>query len=252
MRRSVLPAVVAVAAVALLAACAPAAKPHATVTATKKPVATASASATPTASPLPDGVLFQITATATAPDGTAATLTETVQAPTATTTLQNGDTAQLDNECDGWRQAFTNTQFLVAKVTTSIPGGASWTADDGRIAVDMAGYPVWSGDQQPFQALCASAIAGIPGSARAVSPVAGGKPDATGGWAVFRYGFSNATVGDASSSSTASPSADQVVFSRCKLQLGAAASPSIFASTWAAHPDTEGGAACRFGGTGSN
>ena len=248
MRRSVVPALATAAALALaLAACGsdgtvrtPSASP------TRTSAATAAATPTPSASPLPDDVLLEITATATAPDGTSAALTETVQTPVAATALQAGDIAQLDNECDGWRQAFSNTQFLVAKVTTSIPAGSSWTESDGRIAVEMAAYPVWSGDQQPFLALCSTAIALVPGTARAVSPVAGGKPDATGGWAVFRYGFGNATLGG-----SASPSGGSVVFSRCRLQLGNAAVSSVFASAWAAHPELENGAACRFGGTGS-
>jgi hypothetical protein len=247
MRRSLLPAAVVAATLALaLAACAPsAAKP----TASAKPGRTASATptATPSSSapPLPDDVLFKITATATAPDGTAVALAETVSAPVAKTDHQSGDESQLDSECDGWRQAFPSTQFVVAQVTATLPNGADWTDADGQVAVDMAGYPVWQGDQKPFQELCATAIAGIPGSARAVSPVADGKPDATGGWAVFRYGFSvpSASGGDGSTT----PSGG-VTISRCRIQLGTAAKPSIFASTWPANPITSNGSACQFGG----
>jgi hypothetical protein len=244
MRRLGLLAVIVAAAFAL-AACAPtspaptpSAKP--TRTADARPTATP----TPTAPALPADVLFRITATATAPDGTAAALTETVHVPVDATEHQTGDEAQLDNECDGWRQAFSGTQFLVANVTTTLPGGADWSDADGQIAVDMAAYPVWSGDQKPYQALCATALAVIPGSARAVSPVAGGKPDGDGGWAVFRYGFGVPTP-----SGTATPAPGGVVFSHCRIQMGAAAKPSIFASTWPTHPETDGGTACRFGGT---
>ncbi len=249
MRRSVLPAAVVAGAVALLlAACAP---PAATPTSSAKPTrsATAKPTAAPTASasPLPADVLFRITATATSPNGTAVALTETVSAPVDTTEHQTGDEAQLDSECDGWRQAFPSIQFVVAQITSTLPAGASWSEDDGQIAVDMAGYPVWQGDQKPFQELCATALAVIPGSARAVSPVAAGKPDADGGWAVFRYGFS-APGTTASSSATASPSAGGVVFTHCRIQMGAAAKPSIFASAWPTHPETDGGTACRFGG----
>jgi hypothetical protein len=247
--------VVVMAAAIVLAGCAP--TPGATRSASASRSAaptTAAPQPTASASPLPDGVLFQITATATAPDGTIAKLTETVNAPAAQTDHQAGDETQLDHECDGWRQAFPSTQFLVATVTTTIPAGASWTDTDGQITMDMAGYPVWSGDQRPSQELCATAIAIIPGSARAVSPVAAGKPDATGGWAVFRYGFGVPTTpGAGSAGATATPAASGsgVVFSRCTIQLGAAAASSIFASAWATHPDTENGSACRFGGTGS-
>jgi len=245
MRRPVLPAVVAVAAIAfVLAACSPGSAHPST---SAKPARTAGsgpvASATPSTSPLPADVLFEITATATAPDGTVAQLAEIVHAPVAATDHQAGDQTQLDAECDSWQQAFSDPQYVVANVTATVSDGASWSDTDGRIAVDMASYPVWSGDQDPFQAECASATIHIPGTARAVSPVAGGKPDSDGGWAVFRYGFSTATPGQAT------PAPSGIVFSACRVQLGTAAAPSIFAGTWAAHPETDGGAACRFGGT---
>ncbi|MGN6327279.1 hypothetical protein [Pseudolysinimonas sp.] len=244
MRRSVLPAAVVAATLALtIAACTPAgAKPTASPSPSRSASARPSSTPTPTASPLPSDVIFQISATATAPDGTAVALTETVHAPVAATDHQKGDESQLDGECDGWRQAFPSTQFVVADVTATLPSGANWTDADGQIAVDMAGYPVWQGDQKPFQELCATAIVGIPGTARAVSPVAAGKPDSTGGWGVYRYGFSTAaaTGGDATTSTLA--------FSRCRIQLGAAAKPSIFASTWPDTPETDNGTACRFGG----
>lgn len=253
MRRSSLVVVVVAATFALaLAGCAPS---PASPSHSAKPVRSATPTATPqptaSASPLPDGVLFQITATATAPDGTVAKLTEVVNAPVARTDHQAGDETQLDHECEGWRQAFASTQYLVATVTSTIPSGASWTDTDGQITMDMAGYPVWTGDQRPAQQLCATAVALIPGSARAVSPVASGKPDATGGWAVFRYGFGLLST-SGGGSGTASPAAQGagVVFSDCRIQLGSAAGTSIFASAWASHPDTEGGSACRFGGTG--
>ena len=167
------------------------------------------------------------------------TVTEIVHAPVTTTDHQAGDQTQLDAECDSWQQAFSNPQYVVANVTAAVSGGASWSDTDGRIAVDMASYPVWSGDQDPFQAECASATIHIPGTARAVSPVAGGKPDSDGGWAVFRYGFSTAVPGQAT------PAPSGIVFSKCRVQLGTAAASSIFASTWTTHPETDGGAACR-------
>jgi hypothetical protein len=243
MRRSVLPAAVTAATLALvLAACAPAGKPAPSSTPHRTTSAGPTATPTPTGPALPADVLFEITATATAPDGTAVALTETVHAPTATTDHQTGDESQLDGECDGWRQAFPSTQFIVAQITAKLPSGANWTDADGQIAVDMGGYPVWQGDQKPFQELCATAIVGVPGTARAVSPVAEGKPDATGGWAVFRYGFS------VPSSEGATGSASNVAFSHCRIQMGAAAKPSIFASTWPTHPDSTDGSSCQFGG----
>lgn len=245
MRRPVIPAVVAVAAVALvLTACAPdAGHPTASAKPTRTAPPSPVASTTPSRPPLPADVLFQITATATAPDGTVADLVEIVHAPVTTTDHQAGDLTQLDAECDSWRQAFSSPQYVVGDVTATVRDGASWSDTDGRIAVDMASYPVWTGDQDPFQAQCASATIHLPGTARAVSPVAGGKPDSDGGWAVFRYGFSTATPGQAT------PAPSGIVFSRCRVQLSAAAGSSIFASTWASHPETDGGAACRFGGT---
>jgi hypothetical protein len=246
MRRSVLSAAVAAAVVALaLTACAPSGgAPTASAHPTRKASATPSASATPTEKPLPAGTLFRISAVATATDGTTATLVETVQAPADQTDQQTADAKQLDSECDGWREAFPKTQFVVAAVTTTVQGGGDWSSDDGQIAVDMAGYPVWSGDQRPYQELCATALTVIPGQARAVSPVAAGKPDAEGGWAVFRYGFS---VAGASGGATAGAGAP--VISACRVQLGAAADPSIIASAWPTHPQTNGGSACAFGGS---
>jgi hypothetical protein len=249
MRRSGTLALVAAAAL-LLAACAPvASKP--TSSAKPSTSATAAPSATPSesAAALPGDVLFKITATVTSADGTVASVTEIVHQPVDQTDHQAGDTAQLDNECDGWRQAFSNTQFLVADVTTSVTGGGSWS-DGDRIAVDMGGYPVWTGDQDPYQALCATAVAHVPGIAHAVSPVAGGKADGDGGWAVFRYGFSTADAAPASgSTASAAPSAGAMQFSKCRIQMGPASKSSIFASAWSSHPETDGGTACRFGGT---
>ena len=250
MRRSVLPAAVVVASLAIvLTACAPSpAKPTASAKPTRSASAAPSAKPTASAPALPDDVLFKISATATASDGTAVALTETVMAPVAQTEHQAGDEVQLDNECDGWRQAFPSIQFVVAQVTATLPSGASWSDADGQIAVDMAGYPVWQGDQRPFQELCATALVDVPGSARAVSPVASGKPDATGGWAVFRYGFSVPTASGADGDASDAPTAGGVTFSHCRIQMGAAAKPSIFASAWPAHPETAGGSTCQFGG----
>ena len=239
--------VVAVAAIGVmgLTGCAPHPSPTSTSHAVRSS-STPTATAMPTASqaPLAADVLFQITATATAPNGAVAHLIETVHAPVAATNAQAADEAQLNSECDpGWQDGFSPLQYLVANVSTTVVSG-SWSSTD-VIAADMASYPVWTGDQKPFQAFCASALPYIPGSARAVSPVGGGSPDSAGGWAIFRYGFGVPT--DPSAGET--PSASDIVLSKCALQLGAAASKSLFAGTWAASPQTSGGLSCFFGGT---
>jgi hypothetical protein len=200
-------------------------------------------SATPTLPPLPADVLFQITVVATAPDGATARLTETVHAPVVTTSTQTADETLLDSECDSWRNAFPTTKFVVGTVATTVTAG-SWNTDN-LIAVDMAGYPVWTGDQRPFQAYCASSLPSIPGAARAVSPVGGGDPDTDGGWGLYRYGFAIPTDQGA----TGSPTATDVVLSKCTIQLGTAASDSVFAGTWPTTTQTDGGSSCFFGGT---
>ncbi len=239
--------VLAAAAALALAGCAPQgggtvriSSPHASTSSPQSPAPT------PTASPLPSDVLFQITVTATEANGAVATLVETVHAPVATTDHQPGDEAQLDNECDSWRNAFPNIQYVVANVTTTTRPGTAWDAKAGQVAVDMAGYPVWSGDQQPFQAFCASALPGIPGSARAVSPVGGDDPDRDGGWGIYRYGFGVPTD---PSDGTPSPGAGGVVLSHCSIQLGSAAHDSVFASAWPTSAETDNGLSCFFGGS---
>lgn len=202
------------------------------------------ASATPTAPPLAADVLFKITVTATAYDGATAVLVETVKVPVASTDSQAADEAELDTECDSWRTAYPTKQFLVARVTTTVTSG-SWNPDN-LIAADMAGYPVWTGDQRPFQAYCASALPSIPGSARAVSPVGGGSdPDTAGGWAIYRYGFGVPPEPRAGNT----PTATGVVLSDCAVRLGAAAKRSIFAGTWPTTTQTDHGLSCFVGGS---
>ena len=233
----------AAAALLLLTACAPHPSPSSTAHAPSTTSASATPSATPTAAPLPADVLFQITATATAPNGAVAKLTETVHAPVAATDQQTADEAQFDNECENWRSAFSSTKFVVAQVQTTQVSG---TWDPGfLIAADMAGYPVWSGDQQPFQAFCASALPHIPGVARAVSPVGGGDSDRDGGWAIYRYGFGVPTDPGAGDS----PSPGDIVLSHCSIRIGEAAHHSVFATGWPASPQTNNGLSCFFGGS---
>jgi hypothetical protein len=77
-----------------------------------------------------------------------------------------------------------------------------------------------------------------------VSPVGGGDPDSDGGWALFHYGFG---VPDAGSATPAA--APAIRFGDCRIRMGSAAKPSVFATSWVGHPETDGGSACRFGGT---
>lgn len=231
------------AAMLVLTGCAPHAAPSSTPHPAATQHASPSASATPTLPPLPDDVLFRISVTATAPNGAIAELTETVHAPVTTTDQQSADEAQLDNECDSWRTAFASTKFVVGQVSAKVVSG-SWDPQQ-VIAVDMAGYPVWQGDERPFQGFCASALASIPGASRAVSPVGGGNADRDGGWAIYRYGFGVPTEPGAD----ASPAPSDVVLSHCSVQVGAAAHDSVFAGSWPTSAQTGNGLSCFFGGS---
>lgn len=242
MKQSVILAAAAAAALLCLTGCAPHPAPSSTARAGSAS-ATPTTTPTPTASPLPADVLFTITVTATAPNGAVAKLTETVHTPVAATDQQSDDEAQLDNECDSWRSAFPSTQFVVGQVTAILVSG-SWDSNQ-VIAADMAGYPVWQGDEQPFQGFCASALPSVPGAARAVSPVGGGDADRDGGWGIYRYGFGVPTDPSAGDG----PTATDVVLSHCKIQIGAAAHDSVFASSWPASPQTNKGLSCFFGGS---
>jgi hypothetical protein len=243
-KRSIILAATA-AAVLCLTACAPHPVPSSTARAGSTTSATPTGTPTPTEAPLPADVLFKISVTATAPNGAVAKLTETVHAPVTTTDQQAADEAQLDNECDSWRTAFSSTEFVVGQVQAILVSG-TWDTKQG-IPADMAGYPVWQGDEQPFQAFCSGALPSIPGSARAVSPVGGGNdPDRDGAWGIYRYGFGidvdPSTAGDG-------PSPTDVVLSHCSIQLGAAAHGSVFASSWPASAQTAKGLSCYFGGS---
>ncbi|MDP9026040.1 MAG: hypothetical protein M3N46_00605 [Actinomycetota bacterium] len=247
MPRSVLERAVAVAALLTVAVTLTGCAPHPSASTTPSPTGRAANTPTPTPTPtlppLAADVLFQISVVATAPGGATAHLTETVHAPVTATTTQAADETLLDTECDSWRNAFTNTKFLVAQVTTTVTAG-TWNSGN-LISADMAGYPVWTGDQRPFQAYCASALPSIPGSTRAVSPVGGASPDTNGGWGIYRYGFAIPT----DPSAGASPAATDVVLSKCTIQLGSAASGSVFAGTWPSTVQTDNGLSCFFGGT---
>ncbi|MFC5503063.1 hypothetical protein ACFPJ4_12510 [Lysinimonas soli] len=245
LQRFVILATVAALGALSLAGCAPHPSPTPSADAARSS-ATPSASPTPTPTrpALPADVLFQISVNATAPNGAVAHLIETVHAPVAATNSQAADESQLNTECDpGWQDGFSPLRYLVADISTSVISG-SWDSKD-VVAADMASYPVWTGDQKPYQAFCASALPYIPGAARAVSPVGGGPSDSAGGWAIFRYGFGVPTASDAG----ASPSAGDVVLSKCAIQLGTAAKSSVFAGTWPTSAQTSNGLSCFFGGT---
>jgi len=236
-------AALAAAALLVLTACAPHPAPSATAHSASTGRPSPTASAAPTPPPLADDVLIEISVTATAPNGAVARLTETVHAPVTATDQQSGDESQLDNECDSWRSAFSSTRFVVGQVSAVLVSG-SWDSKQ-VIAADMAGYPVWQGDQRPFQGFCANALISIPGSARAVSPVGGGDADTDGGWAIYRYGFGVPTDpggGDG-------PSTSDVVLSHCSIRVGAAAHDSVFASSWPTSAQTDKGLSCYFGGS---
>jgi len=241
-KRSVIVAAAA-AAILSLTACAPHPAPTPTGHSDSTPSATPSASATPTPPPLAEDVLFQISVTATAPNGAVAKLTETVHAPVKATDQQSADEAQLDNECDSWRTAFSTTEFVVGQVSAVVVSG-SWDSNQ-VIAADMAGYPVWQGDERPYLGFCANALASIPGTARAVSPVGGGDADRNGGWGIYRYGFAVATDPSAGDS----PSPTDVVLSHCSIRIGSAAHDSVFATSWPTSPQTDKGLSCTFGGS---
>ena len=242
-KRSIILAATA-AALLCLTACAPHPTPSSGAHAGSTTSSTPTATPTPTEAPLAADVLFKISVTATAPNGAVAKLTETVHAPVASTDQQSADEAQLDNECDSWRTAFSSTQFVVGQVQAILVSG-TWDPNQ-VIAADMAGYPVWQGDEQPFQAFCASARPTVPGAARAVSPVGGGDADTDGGWGIYRYGFG---VGTDPSTDSDGPSTTDVVLSHCSIQLGAAAHTSVFASSWPASAQTAKGLSCYFGGS---
>ena len=129
-----------------------------------------------------------------------------------------------------------------SRMRTVVSG--SWDPNQVVIA-DMAGYPVWQGDETPFQARCDSAMPKIPGSARAVSPVGGGDADTDGGWAIYQYGY-EVNTGEESDGST---SQADIALSHCSIQIGSAANSSAFASSWPASAQPRPGLSCTFGGS---
>ncbi len=148
----------------------------------------------PTPAPTASGdVLFTISATLTSPVGAVAHLEQVVYAPVSTLDDETAVTAQLDEECDGWRSRFPGGDFVVSSVTATdlSTGGKKW-APSGQVVVSMAGTSVWQGDYTAFQSYCSSVQVLVPGTIRGVTPV-GAAPDSAEGWATLIYGFGVAT-----------------------------------------------------------
>lgn len=179
-----------------LAGCGVMPVPTGTGTPTGSPTPTFTSSPTPSPAPTATGdVLFTISATLTSPVGATAHIEQVVYAPTATLSDSAAVEAQLDEECDGWRDRFTATDYLVSEITTTdtSTGGKKW-APSGQVVVSLAGTSVFQGDFTPFQSYCSSVQALVPASIRGVTPVtAGGNPDSAQGWGSLTYGFGIAT-----------------------------------------------------------
>lgn len=167
-------------------------------TPTGSPSPTVSPPATPiaTAAPVADSdILFTISATLTSPVGAVARIEQVVYDPAAEPDGSRAITAQLDEECDGWRARFADPEYVVGVITTTdlSTGGKKWSPS-GQVVVTMAGTAVYQGDFTSFQSYCSSVQALIPGSIHGVTPVpAEGSPDSAEGWATLTYGFGIAT-----------------------------------------------------------
>lgn len=179
-----------------LAGCGVMPVPTATGTPTGSPTPTFSSSPSPTPTATAEGeVLFTISATLTSPVGAKAHLEQVVYAPTAAIADSASVEAQLDQECDGWRDRFAAPDFLVSEITTTdtSTGGKKW-APTGQVVVSLAGTSVFQGDFTPFQSYCSSVQVLVPGTITGVTPVAStGSPDSAEGWGTLRYGFGIAT-----------------------------------------------------------
>ncbi|MBX3100253.1 MAG: hypothetical protein KF761_11820 [Salinibacterium sp.] len=187
-----------VASVLALAGCGVMPVPTGSGTPTTSPSPSASVatpSASPTATSAASDVLFTISATLTSPVGAIAHIEQVVHAPTSELSDVASVTAQLDEECDGWRARFGQPDYVVSIITTTdlSTGGKKWSPA-GQVVVSMAGTAVYQGDFTPFQSYCTSVQALIPATIRGVTPVpAGGSPDSAEGWGTITYGFGIAT-----------------------------------------------------------
>ena len=219
-------AAVLVASALVLTACGqvPFPVPSASPSATAIPTHTVSApSPSPTPTPLPtaDGeVLFTISAKLTSPVGATARVEQVVYKPETDLDDLDAITAQLDDECTGWRDSIGPADYVVGMITAkdTSTGGKKWPPS-GQVVVTMAGTPVFAGDWQSFQSFCTSAQLLVPGEVRGVTPVpADGDPDSPGGLATLTYGFGIAT--EAGTDAT-DPRYTQL--SDCRITLTAAA-----------------------------
>ena len=191
---------------------------------------------TPSDSALADDVLFRITATATAPGGAVVELVETVSAPRAVTPT---DATDLDaNLCDPWR-SWTDAQIQDGHIVATAISG-TWPADTA-VSFELGEWAIFDGDFQLAQAYCSPGLLGIPGESNGRHVVPGGDPDADGGWATQRYGFSSAFdegLGPA-----------DVTLSDCRIELGPGlAGTSTLALAWPAQIQPDPGSSCSFGG----
>jgi hypothetical protein len=140
-------------------------------------------------------VLFTISAKLTSPVGATARIEQVVYKPVAELEDLDAITAQLDDECSGWRDTIGPADFVVGVITAkdTSTGSKKWPPS-GQVVVTMAGTPVYAGDWETFQSYCTSAQVRIPGEVRGVTPVpAGADADSPGGWATLTYGFGIAT-----------------------------------------------------------
>jgi hypothetical protein len=253
--------IVAVAAIAALAGCTPAATPVGLPTASataaspsdtpsaspsETPVATPTPTSAPSAPPAGGTVLFTITATATATGGSNAklTLTETVYAETATVTPS--DLMLLTKQCSDWKTNYPSAHFITTTITSTLaPGSPAWPATAVQIGMDLGDYPAWSGDYGGFEATCASGVLKkVPGTVHGVLPIPSvNSASGNKGWARSSYGFGVAWDGEVSEI----PVAQRVAISNCHVTLSATAAANSYAAAWPAHPQTFAGIGCEFG-----
>ena len=194
-KRTLIAGLLLASALALTACGVPAPVPTAETTGSGSPTPTAAApTRTPTPTPLPTAqsdVLFTISAKITSPVGAVARVEQVVHQPVTQLDDRNTVESQLDEECSGWRTSIGEGEFIVSTITAKdlSAGGKKWPIS-GQVVVTMSGTPVFMGDFDTFQSLCASVQVKIPSQIRGVSPiVAGSDPDDPGGWATLTYGF---------------------------------------------------------------
>jgi hypothetical protein len=239
---------VALAAIGVVAGCAPV-RHHLEGHHPTTPTPTASsASPTPTPTPTPTTdptVLFTINATATATNGASFDLTYVVHEPTASPTLLTSDLAALNSQCKGtdWPAKFPNPQFLIGDITTSVvPNHPAWPTTSEPIAAgDEEGNVAYYG---PFSLLdnpCGVAVLPASGVVHSITPVPGSNPQSAPdyGWAARWWGFARAIQDNDG------VAAHQVKFT-CSMTIGPAGQGNAQLLSWQAHPDTDDNNGCLF------